>query len=166
MELADIRIALMERLPEASVMTTINLGKGAHVTVLVRAEQTGGQCGAVIGGADPGFAGPPLHRHPDFTELYVVLEGRLELRRGDELLELGPEDVAVVPTGAAHAFRVCGDVPARWINVWAPGGFEGYFEEAATALPADAPPDPAVLASIASRYGLQLATEAAPEPRA
>jgi mannose-6-phosphate isomerase-like protein (cupin superfamily) len=140
-------------------MTTITLGVGAHVTVLVRAGQTGGQCGAVIGGADPGFAGPPAHRHPGFTELYVVLEGRLELRRDDELLELGPEDVAVVPAGTVHAFRVCEDAPARWINVWAPGGFEGYFEEVAAVLPADAPPDPAVLAAIACRYGLQVASQ-------
>jgi mannose-6-phosphate isomerase-like protein (cupin superfamily) len=135
-------------------MTTINLGASAFVTVLVRADQTGGQCGAVIGGAGPGFVGPPPHHH-DFTELYIVLEGRLELRRGDELLDLGPEDLAAVPAGVTHAFRVCDDAPARWINVWSPGGFEGYFEEAAAALPADGPPDPAVLASVASRYGLR-----------
>jgi mannose-6-phosphate isomerase-like protein (cupin superfamily) len=137
------------------VVSTIKLGKGAHVTVLVRAEQTAGQCSAVIGGADPGFAGPPPHRHPDFSEMYVLLAGRLELRRGDELLELAPEDVAVVPAGVVHSFRVSSDEPARWVNVWAPGGFEAYFEEAAAALPAEAPPDPAVLASIAARYGLE-----------
>jgi len=136
-------------------MTTIQLGNSAHVTVLVRAEQTGGQCSAVIGGAEPGFAGPPPHRHPDFTEVYILLAGRLELRRGDELLELASEDVAVVPAGVVHSFRVLSEEPARWVNLWAPGGFEGYFEEAAAALPADAPPDPAALASIAARYGLE-----------
>ena len=85
-----------------------------------------------------------------------MLEGRLELERGDQLLDLGPGDTAAVPPGVAHAFRSCGTDPARWVNVYAPGGFEGYFAEAALALPADAPPDPAVLAAIASRYGLQL----------
>jgi mannose-6-phosphate isomerase-like protein (cupin superfamily) len=148
------RVALMASVPQASGMSTINLGAGAHLRVLARAEQTGGQCGAVIGGADPGFAGPPPHTHR-FTELCIVLEGRLQLSRDYELLELGPQDVAVVPPGTVHAFRVCEEEPARWINVWAPGGFEGYFEEAAAALPADAPPDPAILAAIASRYGLQ-----------
>lgn len=139
-------------------MHTIQLGAGAQVTVLVRAEQTAGHCSAVLGAADPGFAGPPPHNHPDFSELYVVLDGRLELLRGNELLDLGPEDVAAVPAGVVHSFRVCGDAPARWVNVWAPGGFEGYFEEAAAALPADAPADRQLLASIASRYGLQLAS--------
>jgi mannose-6-phosphate isomerase-like protein (cupin superfamily) len=136
-------------------MTTIKLGAGAWVTVVARAEQTAGQCGAVLGGAEPGIAGPPLHRHNTFTELYVLLEGRLELTRGNELLDLGPGDVAVVPAGVPHAFKVCGDTQARWVNIWTPGGFEGYFEEAAAALPTDAPPDPKVLAEIASRYGLQ-----------
>jgi mannose-6-phosphate isomerase-like protein (cupin superfamily) len=136
-------------------MDTIELGAGAQVTVVVPAEQTSGQCSAIIGVADPGLAGPPPHRHPGFTELYVMLEGRLELRRGSELLELGPGDVAVVPPGVVHAFRSCGTEPARWANIYAPGGFERYFAEAAAALPADAPPDPAVLAAIASRYGLE-----------
>jgi mannose-6-phosphate isomerase-like protein (cupin superfamily) len=138
-------------------MNTIELGAGAQVTLLVRAEQTAGQCAAVLGVAQPGLTGPPPHHHPDFTELYILLEGRLELTRGDELLDLGPGDVAAVPAGVVHAFTVCGDAPARWVNVWAPGGFEGYFEEAAAALPQDAPPDPVVLAAIAARYGLQLA---------
>ncbi len=137
----------------------LELGAGAQVTVIVGADQTDGQCSAVVGVADPGVTGPPPHRHPGFSELYVVLEGRLDLRRGPELLELGPGDVAVVPAGVVHAFRSCGATPARWVNVYAPGGFEGYFAEAAAALPADSPPDPAVLAEIATRYGLELANE-------
>jgi len=142
-----------------AAMNTIELGAGAQVTVIVPADQTAGQCSAIIGVANPGLTGPPLHRHPGFTELYIMLEGRLELRRANELLELGPGDVAVVPPGVVHAFRSCGTEPARWVNVYAPGGFEGYFAEAAAALPADSPPDPAVLAAIASRYGLELADD-------
>ena len=140
-------------------MDTIELGAGAQVTVIVPAEQTAGQCSAIIGVADPGLAGPPPHRHHRFSELYIMLEGRLELARGSELLELGPADVAVVPAGVVHAFRSCGQAPARWVNVYAPGGFEAYFAEAAAALPADSPPDPAILAAIASRYGLELVDE-------
>ena len=155
MKLADNGVALIDRVAKLPAMTRIQLGAGAWVTVVARAEQTAGQCGAVVGGADPGITGPPLHRHDTFTELYVLLQGRLELTRGNELLDLGPGDIAVVPAGVAHAFRVCGDTQARWVNVRAPGGFEGYFEEAAAALPADTPPDPKVLAEIASRYGLQ-----------
>jgi mannose-6-phosphate isomerase-like protein (cupin superfamily) len=140
-------------------MNTFQLGAGAFVTILVRAAETAGQCSAILGVAGPGVAGPPPHRHR-FTELYLVQAGRLELRRGDELLELGPGDTAVVPPGAVHSFRVIGDATARWVNVWAPGGFEAYFEEAALALPADSPPDRAALAAIAQRYGLEPAAHA------
>jgi mannose-6-phosphate isomerase-like protein (cupin superfamily) len=138
-------------------MSTIQLGAGASVTILVRSTETAGQCSAILGVAEPGVAGPPPHRH-QFTELYLLHDGRLELRRDDELLELGPGDVAVVPPGAVHSFRVTGETTARWVNVWAPGGFEAYFEEAALALPADSPPDPAALAAIAQRYGLETAS--------
>jgi mannose-6-phosphate isomerase-like protein (cupin superfamily) len=136
---------------------TIQLGAGAQVSVIAAATQTAGHCGVVRGHADPGVTGPPPHLHDSFAEIYIVLEGRLELRRGDELLDLGPGDVAVVPPGVVHAFRSCGPQTAQWINIYTPGGFEGYFAEAAAALPPDAPPDPAVLAAIAARYGLSLA---------
>lgn len=53
-------------------MNTIELGAGAQVTLLVRAEQTGGQCAVVLGVAQPGLTGPPLHRHPNFTEPYIL----------------------------------------------------------------------------------------------
>jgi mannose-6-phosphate isomerase-like protein (cupin superfamily) len=140
-------------------MNTFQLGAGASVTILVRAAETAEQCSAILGVAEPGVAGPPPHRH-QFTELYLVHEGRLEVRRNDELLELGSGDLAVIPPGAAHSFRVTGETTAKWVNVWAPGGFEAYFEEAALSLPADGPPDPAALAAIAQRYGLEPVGEA------
>jgi mannose-6-phosphate isomerase-like protein (cupin superfamily) len=136
-------------------MQEIVLGRGARVRILVTAEDTGGHASVVEGVADPRIAGPPLHRHPGFTEAYVVQAGILELRRGDELLRLGPGDTAVVPPGTPHAFRVCGGEPARWLNVFSPGGFERYFAEAARLLDGDAPPDPALLAAAAARHGLE-----------
>lgn len=136
---------------------TIELGAGASVTVLARAADTAGHCGAIRGTADPGVTGPPLHCHDGFAEVYVMLAGRLELRVGDQLRELGPGDVAVVAPGVAHAFRTL--EPAEWINLWTPGGFEQYFAEAAAALPDDQPPDPAVLGAIAARYGLRVIGE-------
>jgi mannose-6-phosphate isomerase-like protein (cupin superfamily) len=142
-------------------MNTFQLGAGASVTILIRAAETAGQCSAILGVGEPGVAGPPPHRHR-FTELYLVRDGRLELRRDDELLELGPGDVAVVPPDAVHSFRVTGETTAKWVNVWAPGGFEAYFEEAALALPADSPPDPAALAAIARRHGLEPAGDDKP----
>jgi mannose-6-phosphate isomerase-like protein (cupin superfamily) len=149
-------LALITDVREARAMETIELGRGARATIIVRAEDTDGQCSVVVGELDTGLSGPPLHRHPGFTETYVGVAGRLKLRCGSDQIALGPGDVAVVPAGTPHTFRSSGNEPARWVNVFAPGGIEGYFREAAELLPADAPPDPVAMAEVAARYGLEL----------
>jgi hypothetical protein len=53
-----------------------------------------------------------------------------------------------------HTFSNRGDEPARALNVMAPGGFEQYLKEAAAAM-GGGPPDPAVMARIASRYDFE-----------
>jgi hypothetical protein len=40
---------------------------------------------------EPGFPGPPLHRHRELTDMFYVLEGVLTLRVGDEEIEAGLE---------------------------------------------------------------------------
>jgi hypothetical protein len=56
-----------------------------------------------------------------------------------------------VSPGTVHGFANPLDIPARFLDVHAPGGFERYFREVAAAL-GDGPPDPAAMAEIASRY--------------
>ena len=54
-----------------------------------------------------------------------------------------------------------GTTPTRVLNLMAPGGFEQYLKEAARAMPTDGPPDPLVMAEIASRRGLILLEDCA-----
>ncbi|MDN4597062.1 cupin domain-containing protein [Leifsonia virtsii] len=45
------------------------------------------------------------HAHPDSDELFLVIEGRLTLQLRDRDVELGPNDVFVVPAGVEHRPR-------------------------------------------------------------
>lgn len=96
-----------------------------------------------------GFPGPVPHLHETFVDSFYVLEGALTVRRGDDSAEIGPGEYAYVEPGTVHTFANRGEVPARFLNVMAPGGFEQYLREVA-ALPG--PPDPEQMARIASRY--------------
>jgi mannose-6-phosphate isomerase-like protein (cupin superfamily) len=87
-----------------------------------------------------GFPGPPLHVHPGFDEVFIVLEGALSIRLGEAVEELAPGATAFVPGATPHTFANAGPSPARFMVAIAPGGFEEYFramaagdEEAAAA---------------------------------
>ena len=103
----------------------------------------------------PGMPGPPPHVHRTFADSFYVLEGTLTLRVGDETVAADAGTYALVPPGVVHTFSNPGTAPVRVINLMAPGGFERYLREVSAAMPADAPPDPAVLGEIASRYDFE-----------
>jgi quercetin dioxygenase-like cupin family protein len=91
----------------------------------------------------PHHTSPPLHTHPQ-DESYIVLEGRLTVRAGDERFELEAGGTAVVPMGVAHTFRVDSDT-ARVLVLSTPAGLERFVRDgsvpanAPTLPPADAP---------------------------
>lgn len=45
------------------------------------------------------------HTHPDTDELFLVRSGRLTIQLRDRDVELGPDDVFVVPAGVEHCPR-------------------------------------------------------------
>jgi mannose-6-phosphate isomerase-like protein (cupin superfamily) len=94
------------------------------------------------------FPGPVPHRHRAMVDSFYVLEGMLTIDLGDRRVEAPPGSYALVPPGNVHTFSNPGDEPVRILNVMAPGGLERYLKEAA----ADEPPDPELLARLASRY--------------
>jgi mannose-6-phosphate isomerase-like protein (cupin superfamily) len=57
-----------------------------------------------------------LHVHP-YAETFLLLEGRGRWTRGDDVLELAPQDVLVVPPDTPHGFRNIGDVPLLVVSV-------------------------------------------------
>jgi hypothetical protein len=58
------------------------------------------------------------------------------------------------PRDQWHTFWNAGDEPCRILEIIAPGGFENFFDELVDASLADAP-DPAWLADLGARYGLE-----------
>ena len=74
----------------------------------------------------------PLHTHP-VEEGFVVAEGTLTLRLGDETVVAEAESVVHIPPGVPHAVRNPGPRPARAL-AGAPWSRATFFSEATTYL--------------------------------
>jgi mannose-6-phosphate isomerase-like protein (cupin superfamily) len=57
-----------------------------------------------------------LHVHP-YAETFLLLEGKGRWTAGDEVVELEPERMIVVPPDTPHGFRNIGDVPLLVVSV-------------------------------------------------
>jgi len=106
----------------------------------------------------PRHASPPLHTHPQ-DESYVVLDGRLTIKAGDDRFELDQGCAAVVPMGVAHTFRVDSDT-ARVLVLSTPAGLERMVRDGSvpaeerTLPPPDARrPAPEEIERIFKRHG-------------
>ena len=93
-----------------------------------------------------GFPGPPLHIHPGFDEVFIVLDGTLIVRVRDEVHELGPGDTAYVEGSTPHTFANGTAEPVRFMVAIAPGGFEDYFRALAAG-------DDERVAAVSERFG-------------
>jgi mannose-6-phosphate isomerase-like protein (cupin superfamily) len=100
----------------------------------------------------PGFPGPVAHVHETLVDSFYVLEGTLAVRLGAETVEAVAGSFVFVPPGNVHTFSNPGETTVRMLNLMAPGGFEQYLKEVVRAAPADRPPDPELMARIASAY--------------
>jgi quercetin dioxygenase-like cupin family protein len=130
---------------------------GTLATIKIPGEATDGRF-ALIEFLFPHGASPPLHTHPQ-DESYVVVEGRLTIKVGEERFELEAGGAAVAPMGAAHTFRVDSDT-ARVLVLSTPAGLERFVREgsvpatAATLPPPDTPrPSPDELQAIFRAHG-------------
>ena len=92
------------------------------------------------------FPGPPLHVHPGFDETFMVLDGRLEVRVGEQRVELGPGEVASVSGTVPHTFRNIDADRSRFLLTCTPGGFEDYFRGIAAG-------DEELVTAISERFG-------------
>ncbi len=73
---------------------------------------------------EPGCQGPGAHRHDANDDTFYVLEGTVTFHLDGRILEATPGTFVRVPPGVEHGFANDGDVPARFLNVYVPGGFE------------------------------------------
>lgn len=100
----------------------------------------------------PATTGPPPHLHRKTVDSFYVLEGSLAVLVGEEWIEARPGSYVCVPPGIVHTFANRGGESARFLNLNSPAGWEDYIRDMAAAMPEDGPPDPQVMAEIASRY--------------
>jgi mannose-6-phosphate isomerase-like protein (cupin superfamily) len=61
---------------------------------------------------EPG-AGAPLHAHKDADEIFILLEGTLDFRLGDEQRLVEANHTVAIPAGVPHAFVAVGPSPVR-----------------------------------------------------
>ncbi|HKP90203.1 MAG TPA: cupin domain-containing protein [Thermoleophilaceae bacterium] len=135
---------------------TVFLG-GLGVRFMIDAEKAGGGISLVEHPIAPRTLAAPLHRHANEDEYSYVLEGRVGVQLGDEVLEAGPGELVFKPRNQWHAFWNPGDEPARLLEFISPGGFEQYFADIAPLLPPNREePDFEALAATQARYGLEM----------
>jgi quercetin dioxygenase-like cupin family protein len=130
---------------------------GTLATIRVPGESVGDRF-ALIEFLFPKNASPPLHTHPQ-DESYVVLDGQLTVKAGDERFELAAGDSAVVPIGVPHTFRVNSET-ARVLVLSTPAGLERMVRDGSapaaerTLPPADAPrPSPEEIDANFEKHG-------------
>lgn len=87
-------------------------------------------------GAD--FPHPPAHRHRHTLECFYVTDGSFAVALDGASHTLPRGGFAAVEPGVVHSSPPS-DGPVRYLNVFAPGGFEGFVREAARQ---GEPPDP------------------------
>ncbi len=131
---------------------TIDLG-GFSMSVKATAADTGGAFTLLEAQEPPGF-GPPLHIHRDAAEAFYVLDGEYVITLDGQESTCPAGSFIYIPAGIVHGFRV-GDVPSRKLNLYAPAAMIGYFDELATLI-ASGDPDPAALAEMAQRFGMDV----------
>lgn len=135
---------------------------GNLLTFRARSAQTGGSFSLAECLTAPG-AGSPPHTQRD-EEAFLVIEGQFEFMLDGKTRLCGPGDFVHVAPHTPHAFRNPGDSPAKMLIINLPGGFhEGFFDavgdvvdSATTSFPPMSPPDIAMIAAAASRYGIEL----------
>ncbi len=139
---------------------------GTLVTVKAAGAQTGGRLTVVEIVHPPGFA-PPLHRHLVEDEAFYVLDGTVQFRSGERVLDAGPGDFVLLPARQPHTF-VVGPQALRTLQITTPSGFEDFAADVGEParerrLPEPAAIDPVALGHAAHRHAIELL---APPPAA
>jgi mannose-6-phosphate isomerase-like protein (cupin superfamily) len=136
---------------------------GIGVRFMIDAAESGGGFSLVEHPMPPRALGSPLHRHSREDEYSYVLEGRVGVQLGDQIVYGKVGELIFKPRGQWHAFWNAGDEPARILEIISPGGFEGYFEQAIELFAAAQPPDQAKLAALRDEYGLEMDLTSIPQ---
>jgi quercetin dioxygenase-like cupin family protein len=87
---------------------------------------------AVIELTIPSGGSPPLHVHKSLDDSFLLLEGEVLVRCGDQRIVAHPGSYVVLPAGIEHTFRVTSECPARMLLVHADDHFLDFIEAVGT----------------------------------
>lgn len=116
---------------------------------LVKAKDWGGGAAVVEHLLAPHAIAAPLHRHSREDEFSYVLEGRVHVLAGGDLIVAEPGDLVFKPRHEWHTFWNADDAPARLLEVIVPGGLEEAFRLMAADPDAD-------IAAIGADFGAEV----------
>jgi mannose-6-phosphate isomerase-like protein (cupin superfamily) len=100
----------------------LRLPTGELISIVRTGRETAGEVFEFEAVLPPGLSGPPAHWHRVEQESFEVMEGRLRVRVGRAVRDLGPGESAVVPPGIVHAFSNPSDEPVCVITRETPAG--------------------------------------------
>ena len=131
-------------------------GGGAVIVIKATGADTAGSLFLSETTIEPGFPGPPPHRHERLHDMFYVLEGALTMLVGEETRQVTAGTFVCVPPGVRHTFSNPSEHPVRFLNFNTPGGWENYMRDLGEAAKTG-PLTAEVMGRIASRYDFHLA---------
>jgi mannose-6-phosphate isomerase-like protein (cupin superfamily) len=129
------------------------------VRFMIDGAEAGGGFALVEHPMGPRALAAPLHRHTREDEYSFVLEGRMGALLGEDVVYGGPGDLIFKPRKQWHTFWNAGDEPCRILEIISPAGFERLFE---AVVDLGGAVDPAAMADLGERYGLEADFESIP----
>lgn len=135
---------------------------GSRLTVKVSAQDTQGAFSVVEFQVAPDFRAPPqFHRNMREDWWAQVLDGTIAIEaEGQAVRHVAAGDFIFVKRGTSFRWWNPEPKPARWLLTYAPGGFEGYFIEAANAVAEKRPRTPQEIGALAAplwaRFGVEV----------
>lgn len=127
--------------------------RGVLYRTILSPGESGGAM-SIVDSHSPQGSGPPRHVHEAEDETFVVLTGSCRVWTAARQAGLQPGEAFFIPRGTEHTFQVDDPAGCRHLVILTPGGFEGFFTEAAAAG-LRIPEDMAALQGLAARFHLR-----------
>jgi mannose-6-phosphate isomerase-like protein (cupin superfamily) len=83
----------------------------------------------------------PIHLHEKEDEIIFIQSGEGTATLGDQQVKLSTGSTLYVPQGTWHGGENTGTSILKWVAIYSPSGFEGYFRAIGAKTPGD-PPTP------------------------
>jgi mannose-6-phosphate isomerase-like protein (cupin superfamily) len=112
------------------------------VTLLADSSATGGALSTVRVSLEKGADGARPHRHEKSAEMFYILDGRVQVLSGEDIVTAEGGDAIVVPPRLPHAFAAQSTSSAEILIIIAPGveRFE-YFRQLTRIARGEEPPE-------------------------